>query len=146
MKCHALQRQKWLTEKGANSEFCATPMDSFLCFYCQEYCMFLPQQNAAMPHVQWIHSSKEQNIQVLAHPPNNSQLGCMWYLVVPPHQRKVGWVEIFPHPFQDLAKAVNSELHALSPFDYQKAFECRRRQLELCVWSGEKYFEGMWRL
>ena len=75
--------------------------------------------------------------------PLQSRLGFMSLLVVFPHQRKVGWAEIFPHSLRDFAKAVNSELHALSPSDYQNAFESWRRRLELCVRSGGECFEGM---
>ena len=44
---------------------------------------------------------------------------------------------------QDLAKAVNSELRALSPSGRLNALESWHRQLELCVQSGGVYVEEM---
>ena len=73
-----------------------------------------------------------------------SWFGSMRLLVVSLHQSMVGWVE-FSH-IQGPVKAVNSELRALSPSDYQNASESWRKQLELCMRSGGWYFEGIWML
>ena len=81
---------------------------------------------------------KEQNIQVLGHPTHTVLTCLMRLLVVPPHQWKVNWAVIFWHSFQALAKAVNSELHALSPSDYQNAFESWHRWPELYVCKAEE--------
>ena len=73
-------------------------------------------------------------------------LGSMWFLVVPPRERKVGWVEIFSHSPHDLAKAVSSELHALTPYIYKHSFKSWCRWLEVCVRNGGECFEEMWML
>ena len=69
--------------------------------------------------------------------PIQSQLGSMWLVLVPPHQRKFDWPG---------RKPSSQELHELSPSDYQNAPKSWRRRLELCVWSGGEPFEGMWLL
>ena len=45
--------------------------------------------------------------------------------------------------FRALQKGVNSELHALSPSDYQNAFESCHRPLELCMQSRGESSETM---
>ena len=56
--------------------------------------------------------------------PVQSQLGFMWLVVVPSSSKKSWLGGNFPSfRIQDLAKVVNSELHTLSPPDYQNAFE-----------------------
>ena len=56
---------------------------------------------------------------------------------------KKSWLgDNFPaYRIQDLAKAVNSELYALSPSNHQNAFETWHRLLELCVQSLGVYFK-----
>ena len=47
------------------------------------------------------------------------------------YQKHDGWAENLPQ--SRLRKAVNSELYALFPSDYQNTCESRRRRLELCA-------------
>ena len=85
---------------------------------------------------------KEQNVKILAHSPYSPDLApCDGWLFLLVKEKLAG--RKFSR-IQDLGNtAVNSELHALSPFDELNAFEPRRRRLELCVRSGKEYFEGM---
>ena len=74
---------------------------------------------------------EEQNIWVLAHTLFSLNLASYvsWLLV---------WTEVIPaFKMQDLEKAVNSELHALSPSDYQNAFEFWRRDWNCVRKRGE---------
>ena len=67
---------------------------------------------------------KEQNIQVLAQ--------CDFWLFPLIREKLAGWKFSCS---QDPTEAVNSELHALSPSNYQNAFEYWCAWLELCVQS-----------
>ena len=83
----------------------------------------------------------DQGLQVLPHLPYSPDLAPCDFWLFPLLKGKLAGRKFFR--IQDLSKAVNSELRALSHSDYQNAFDLWLRRLKICMESGGEYFEGM---
>ena len=89
---------------------------------------------------------KEHNVQHLTHPPLQASLGSMWLLVVPPHQRGVGWVEIFPSTGPHKSSEIQSSMHLLRPPIKICLWILAQTTGTVCVQGRGECFEGMWML
>ncbi|GFR75738.1 transposase [Elysia marginata] len=88
-------------------------------------------------------SLQELGIQVLPHPAYSPDLAPCDFWLFPILWERLAGRKFDRIQFQDLAKAVNSELRTTPEEDYQGVFRKWQIRLKRCIESHREYFEGL---